>query len=1105
MAISANFTPANGLLTGFGTSGKNTLKFGRDAAGNILVNDGAVLVSDGTPTVANTSLIQAFGQGGDDTITVDETNGALPAAQLFGGDGNDTITGGSGNDLLFGQNGNDTLLGKGGNDLLFGGDGNDVLIGGTGNDQVFGQAGDDTMIWNPGDGSDLFEGGDGNDTAQVNGGNGSETFTISANGTRVLFARTDPAPFTLDIGTTENLVVHANGGDDVITAGNGLASLVQLMLDGGAGNDTITGGDGNDVLIGGDGNDAVAGGRGNDVAQLGAGDDTFVWNPGDGSDTVEGQASTDTLLFNGANVNEKIDIAANGNRVRFSRDVGNVAMDLHSVEQIQFNALGGADTVTVEDLSGTGVNQVTVNLDSPPGSGNGDGQPDTVIVNGRAINDHVKITGGGTSIVVTGLPAQVSINGSEGANDSLVINTFGGNDTIDATGLAAGATQLSIDAGDGNDSITGSGGADVLIGGAGNDTITGGRGNDVAFMGDGDDKFIWNPGDGSDAVEGQGGTDTLVFNGANVNENLDISANGSRVRLFRDVGNVAMDLNGVEHIKVAALGGADTVTVNDLTGTGTSLVAISLAAADTTTGDGQADQVIVNGSAGDDTIRIARDGSVITVNGLTAQVTIAGVDGANDTLTVNGMGGNDTIDASALSAGHINLVLNGGDGNDTLIGSGGNDLVVGGRGNDVAFLGKGDDTFVWNPGDGSDTVEGQSGTDTLLFNGANVNENIDISANGARVRLFRDIGNVTMDLNGVEHIQLNTLGGADNVTVNDLTGTGMNQVAIDLGSPPGSGTGDGQADTVVINATSGDDVIIIANDNGVVTVTGLSTTVTITGFEAANDRLVINGLGGDDVIDATGLGTAMRFTANGGDGNDVLIGSPGNDVLTGGNGDDVLIGDGGQDVLDGETGNNVLISSVAAETGSAGTLAVALAVRAEVAPPPQFNGTAGGDQIDVRLIGGELVMTGPAAPAVIDPAAVTGPVTISALAGNDMINASSLGLSGMRFILDGGAGNDTLHGGAGDDVLIGGAGSDRFAFSGSNGADTIADFQHGIDTIGLGGYGAALSSFSDLAGHISQVGADVQIDLGARVAGAGTIVLQHTQLATIGASDFRFS
>ena len=67
-------------------------------------------------TVANTSLIQVFGQGGNDTITLNEANGALPAANLFGGAGNDTLTGGSGGDMLFGQAGNDTLLGKGGAD-----------------------------------------------------------------------------------------------------------------------------------------------------------------------------------------------------------------------------------------------------------------------------------------------------------------------------------------------------------------------------------------------------------------------------------------------------------------------------------------------------------------------------------------------------------------------------------------------------------------------------------------------------------------------------------------------------------------------------------------------------------------------------------------------------------------------------------------------------------------------------------------------------------------------------------------------------------------------------------------------------------------------------
>src|SRR5258707_837501 len=129
---------------------------------------------------------------------------------------------------LFGGAGNDTLLGKGGNDLLFGGAGNDTLIGGTGDDQVFGEAGNDRMIWNPGDGADLMEGGDGTDTAEVNGGNASETFTITANGARVRFDRVSPAPFSLDIGTTENLVVNANGGDPLVFNGANIGENMDI-------------------------------------------------------------------------------------------------------------------------------------------------------------------------------------------------------------------------------------------------------------------------------------------------------------------------------------------------------------------------------------------------------------------------------------------------------------------------------------------------------------------------------------------------------------------------------------------------------------------------------------------------------------------------------------------------------------------------------------------------------------------------------------------------------------------------------------------------------------------------------------------------------------
>jgi Ca2+-binding RTX toxin-like protein len=490
MATTASFSPRVGSLSVIGDTQNNQIRVNRNAAGRILVNDGAVTIQGGTATVANTSVIQVFGLAGNDTISLDETNGALPAAQLFGGAGNDPLTGGSGNDLLFGQDGNDILLGKGGDDQLFGGDGNDTLTGGAGNDQMFGQAGNDRMIWNPGDGTDLVEGGDGNDTAEVNGGNGAENFTMTANGTRVRFDRTSPAPFSLDIGTTENFVLNMNGGDDVFTAGNGLASLIQLTIDGGDGNDTITGGDGNDTLLGGTGNDVINGGRGNDVAQLGSGDDTFVWNPGDGSDTVDGGTGNDTLLFNGANVKENMVISANAGQAVLTRDVGSVTMTMANTETIDINALGAADSITVNDLSTTAVKHVAIDLSATPGSGKGDGQDDTVVINATAGDDAITITENNGVVTISGLATDVTITGFD-ATDKIVINGLGGDDVINAVGLG-GAMQVVANGGDGadvligssgNDTQNGEAGDDILIGNGGQDTLDGGTGNNTVLRG----------------------------------------------------------------------------------------------------------------------------------------------------------------------------------------------------------------------------------------------------------------------------------------------------------------------------------------------------------------------------------------------------------------------------------------------------------------------------------------------------------------------------------------------------------------------------------------------------------------------------------------------
>ncbi len=753
-----------------------------------------------------------------------------------------------------------------------------------------------------------MEGGAGTDTAEVNGGNGAESFTVTANGARVRFDRLAPAPFALDIGTSENLVVNMNGGDDTFSATDNLAALIGLTVDGGAGNDTILRSNGADLLLGGDGSDFVDGQQGNDVVLLGAGNDVLQWDPGDGSDIVEGQAGFDTLVFNGSGASEIMDVSANGGRACLTRNVGSIVMDLNDVEAVTVNAGGGVDTITVNDLSGTDVVEVDINLAGVPGGTGGDAQPDTVVVNGTNGNNVVDVFGSGTSLAVVGLPALVTAANSEGANDTLVINALGGDDAISASTLQAGIAKLTIDAGAGNDTILGSRGADVLLGGDGNDLIDGNQGDDVAFLGTGNDTFAWDPSDGNDTVEGQAGTDTLRFNGSNAGETVDISANGGRARLFRDVAAVTMDLNDVETIYFHALGGSDNTVVGDLGRTDVTEVNIDLRGPSGGP-DLQIDSVSVNATQGNDVFGVAGDAGGVTVFGLQAVTHLLSTDG-EDRLTLNALGGDDVIDATSLEAGAVRLTINGGLGADLILGSEGGDVVNGGDGDDVALLGAGDDIFVWNRGDDDDTIEGQAGFDTLDFNGSGAAETIDISANGGRVRFFRDVANVTMDLNDVEHIGFDAIGGADVVTVNDLSGTDVATVSVNLA---GAGGGDGQADTIIVNATNGDDVIQVVNVNGVVRVLGLAATVEIFNFDAG-DRLVIRGLGGDDVIEASGL-SGLLLTGEGGNGDDVLIGGAGADTLTGGPGDDVLIGGPGIDILDGGPDDSVVIQGFSASPG----------------------------------------------------------------------------------------------------------------------------------------------------------------------------------------------
>jgi Ca2+-binding RTX toxin-like protein len=256
------------------------------------------------------------------------------------------------------------------------------------------------------------------------------------------------ADFSFQREKVARVAVDARAGDDVvrIDESNGAVNAgIPTTIDGGDGNDTLAGGSGAETLLGSEGIDSIDGNGGNDVAFMGAGDDTFVWDPGDGSDTVEGEDGVDTMLFNGAAGPEQFDLSANGNRLRFFRAQGTITMDTAGVERVDASALGGTDQVTVNDLTGTDVSAVNVDLAGTLGGATGDGQPDHVVVKATNGDDKITVAGDADGVTVKGLAATIGILHSEAANDRLEINTLDGSDSVDSGGLAAGTIQLFVD------------------------------------------------------------------------------------------------------------------------------------------------------------------------------------------------------------------------------------------------------------------------------------------------------------------------------------------------------------------------------------------------------------------------------------------------------------------------------------------------------------------------------------------------------------------------------------------------------------------------------------------------------------------------------------
>ena len=250
---------------------------------------------------------------------------------------------------------------------------------------------------------------------------------------QVDFGDNGSADRTFDLKTFDAIDVKAGNGNDTVRiddVNGAFTNSKATRIDGQNGDDTLLGGSGNEILVGGRGDDVVDGNGGTDTAFLGQGDDTFVWDPGDGSDVVEGGAGFDKMVFNGNGGNEIMAATNNFGRVSFTRNLGGIVMDLNDVEAIDVNTLGGTDSVTVFNVSGTDLRRVNIDLAGALGGSTSDGAADTVTVAGTKGDDSIAAHANGSAVDVSGLAAFVRITHADPDKDSLIIDPVIGTDHV---------------------------------------------------------------------------------------------------------------------------------------------------------------------------------------------------------------------------------------------------------------------------------------------------------------------------------------------------------------------------------------------------------------------------------------------------------------------------------------------------------------------------------------------------------------------------------------------------------------------------------------------------------------------------------------------------
>jgi trimeric autotransporter adhesin len=791
---------------------------------------------------------QLSGHDGDDALWGMEGDDVLDGGDgndtLQGGDGNDVLNGGSGDNLLIGDGGDDTLEGGTGNDQIQGGEGNDVLIAGSGTDSFFGQAGNDSIVGGAGD--DYLDGGDGNDTLvggggfdQLNGGAGDDTYVFSASDSSespalaelvndtaganrieldgmplgAMSLTPDPSAganmFRLDTGAGTIYVAGALGGaissysvsgstytsnqfigKTYAWVNNQTTSVGAAVLQGGKLDDTLTATGGGATLAGGQGNDTLIGSGGNN---------TYLYEVGDGEDTITdtssatqkgklvfgaGIAAADLLLsctnsalvitfagkpgkvsITGFNPNDAATAAGIAN---FQFSDGTVLTHAQLVAR-GFDIIGTADN---ETLAGTNLaDRITGGAGSDTLSGKagadtytfniGDGNDviadgDAAAGTGDSLGFGAGILPGNVRALRTGNDVSLIVG-----SDAVTLRGYfaGGADAVEnivfVDGTTWGQTQVLavVQAGQSQDWVlTGDAGDNVLYGLGGNDLLDGGPGVDTLHGGPGNDTLIGGP--GMDYLYGEAGSDTYIVGADTAQEVIDEATGGDAAGLdtlqFRDGINKA-------DVTISRDG-------NDVRMTGNGF-----------------DVTIANEFASDSPVNqierfVFADGTVMTAQDVKAQLL---------RVSFGTAVGFDTSDA--ISGGWGADAFLGGGGNDTLHGNQGDDHLSGDSGADLLFGDLGNDTLLG--GDGDDTLEGGAGSDRLDGGAGNDQYNFGLGQG-------MDI--IVADASGADRIQLAAGLAAANVTLHRIAAPPAADLAF-------------KADSLVIQLNGGSDQLWVAN------------------------------------------------------------------------------------------------------------------------------------------------------------------------------------------------------------------------------------------------------------------------------------------------------